>query len=125
MLPRAMTPARNRAFTLVEVLVVIGIIALLIAILMPSLNRARAAARRVQCMSNQRQLAHAWLMYVDEFNGYLPLGYPDGTNATDIRFIPWVIGDQREGSYKSATPTAQRSEDWLLRAGSIYKYLRT
>src|SRR5437763_1186724 len=118
MLPRAMTPARNRAFTLVEVLVVIGIIALLIAILMPSLNRARAQARRIQCMSNQRQLTHAWLMYADEFRGYIPLAYPDGggvTNANtaiDIQFFPWVVGDKRETQARNLVPAAQRTADW-------------
>src|SRR4051794_23819680 len=57
---------RRKAFTLVELLVVIGIIALLIAILMPALQRARDQAVRTQCMSNVRQLTIGWIQYATE-----------------------------------------------------------
>ena len=57
---------RRRAFTLVELLVVVGIIAVLLALLLPSLARARENARRVQCASHLRQLATAFFMYANE-----------------------------------------------------------
>jgi len=53
----------NKGFTIVELLVVISIIALLLAIMLPSLTRARKQAEQVHCLSNQRQLVLAWTMY--------------------------------------------------------------
>jgi prepilin-type N-terminal cleavage/methylation domain-containing protein/prepilin-type processing-associated H-X9-DG protein len=64
-------------FTLVELLVVIGIIALLVAVLLPALNKARRAAQTAACLSNLRQLGIAYYMYVGSNNGYLPYAiYP-------------------------------------------------
>jgi prepilin-type processing-associated H-X9-DG protein/prepilin-type N-terminal cleavage/methylation domain-containing protein len=63
---------RSTAFTLVELLVVIGIIGVLVSIMLPALTVARAASRRATCSSNLRQLALAALAYVTENQGYYP-----------------------------------------------------
>jgi prepilin-type N-terminal cleavage/methylation domain-containing protein/prepilin-type processing-associated H-X9-DG protein len=78
----------RRAFTLVELLVVIGIIGLLIAILLPTLSQARQQAQGVACMSNMRQLGMAFLMYADENQGQFPTC---GINfrPTDDVDMPW------------------------------------
>src|SRR3954466_1110127 len=87
----------RKGFTLVELLVVIGIIALLISILLPSLNRARETANRVKCGSNLRQVGQAILLYANENKGnyprttYTPAAVTtvsatnDGTNGTLVR----------------------------------------
>lgn len=69
-----MTPRNARGFTLVELLVVIGIIALLISILLPSLARAREAAVNVSCLSNLRQMGIGFNMYSNDNQGKLPVG---------------------------------------------------
>lgn len=68
---------RHFAFTLVELLVVIGIIALLISILLPALSRARESSRTVACLSNLKQFTNAAAMYAAEQRGFvLPYGTP-------------------------------------------------
>jgi len=72
-------PQRRRSgFTLVELLVVIGIIAVLVALLLPALTRARAQAIRVQCAANIRQLCQLTIEYASDYGGH----YPDLHNST-------------------------------------------
>ena len=80
--------ARNagkvRGFTLVELLIVIGIIALLMGILLPALSRARQNAQEIACMNNMRQLGMGFLMYSDTFKGYIPADGGNGTSSQPV-----------------------------------------
>lgn len=66
------TSTHRHGFTLVELLVVIGIIALLISILLPALNKARESGRQVKCLSNMKQVATAIMMFANDNKGRMP-----------------------------------------------------
>lgn len=68
-----------RAFTLVELLVVIGIIAVLIGLLVPSLSRARESANRAKCLANLRAIGQAIALYANDFKDRVPNNNPKGT----------------------------------------------
>ncbi|MFW6058862.1 MAG: type II secretion system protein [Phycisphaeraceae bacterium] len=76
----ARLPRDGRAFTLVELLVVISIIALLVALLLPALRAAREQARKIQCASQVRQTATALTTYAEDYDGWFPVVYRDRAN---------------------------------------------
>ena len=81
---------RGKAFTLVELLVVVGIIALLISILLPALTKARKQANIVACSSNLRQMSLFMVQYATESKGYFPLTYWWGSKPTNS----WINSGQ-------------------------------
>lgn len=109
-MPRRATRAarRVRAFTLIEILVVVAIIALLVAILLPSLGKAREQARAASCMSNMRQLGMGFRFFADANNGY----YPDSYHW--FGWQPWWHNPDPD-TFSSPRGSADWEEGWILR----------
>jgi prepilin-type N-terminal cleavage/methylation domain-containing protein/prepilin-type processing-associated H-X9-DG protein len=91
---------RKNAFTLVELLVVIGIISVLISMLLPALNKAREAAKKIACASNMRQIGQAMRMYGNDNNSWMTPGWANYTSTPTLgRYtIPaHVLGNYTDG----------------------------
>jgi len=102
-----MTRDRHAAFTLIELLVVISIVALLIALLLPALNESREAARAAQCGSNQRQLGIVCQVYMNDFEGFLPLRTANSTASPDNGMSP--IRRLQVSGYISDPPNVEQA----------------
>lgn len=87
-------------FTLIELLVVISIIALLMAILLPVLQRAKGQAKAVFCKSNMRQIGIAANLYANAWDSYVPRG-EQGKNTWFIRFMPYLSEKPIDDDYRN------------------------
>lgn len=103
---------RRRGFTLVELLVVIGIIALLIAILVPTLNKAREASNRAVCGSNLRQLGLMFQLYANRYNDYAPMGYIKNAGSLQKNWN-YLVFHNRNGIARTTLM------GWLVDAGVV------
>jgi len=118
-------PTHRSAFTLVELLVVIGIIALLISILLPTLSRAREHAYRVQCMSNERQILSAVMIYTNQWKQSLPnCNWASAALAIQRWGVPGPSGALIAGpGWLYQEPNKNKQAD--VETGVIWPFLRT
>jgi len=104
-------------FTLIELLVVIAIIAILMAILMPTLNRAKEQGKRATCLHNLKQLTLTWILYADYNDDKLVNG-DTGEYSIHNNETPWVLKDWDP----SMTLTQKRN---AILNGALYPYCKT
>jgi len=113
---------RQKAFTLIELLVVIAIIAILMAILMPALNRAREQGQRAACLNNLKQLALAWIMYADENDDKVVSSEAGGTWRNQFG-EPWV-GVTWAGNYAQGGQLPASDQIKGIKEGALWLYVR-
>lgn len=115
---KSATPCRG--FTLIELLVVITIIAILAAMILPALARAKCKAVQISCMNNVKQLITGWTMYAHENNDYVPKNAVLGADAKSANLDCWVTGWLDWGW---GEPAGANTTNLYLIAGTLGPYM--
>ncbi|HEX3359059.1 MAG TPA: prepilin-type N-terminal cleavage/methylation domain-containing protein, partial [Tepidisphaeraceae bacterium] len=104
----------RRGFTLVELLVVVGIIGILIGLLLPALNKARSAAQTAACLGNLRSIGQAMVMYTAENKGWLPgSGWTTGAMFWNFSTSPPTPANPSPAFSVTNSPGLNESSDWI------------
>ena len=104
---------KQDCFTLIELLVVIAIIAILAAILLPALNRARERGRSASCLSNLKQMGTSWKMYQDNNDEWCPGGfYNSFYSPADISSNRWHLRFEKDGYLTKEITRCASSANW-------------
>jgi len=122
---------RSKGFTLIELLVVIAIIAILMAVLMPALNRAREQGKRAACLNNLKQLQLAWIAYAGDNDDRIVNGEayggtagtcPTPTSGAHNR-EKWWTGADCASNYMTGGQLSQDMQLTAIRAGALFPFV--
>lgn len=121
-------PKASFSFTLIELLVVVAIIAVLVAILLPALSRARESARGVVCTTNLKQMGNAFELYAQDYNDFIPRScqniagdYQSWDNAGIGKYMASTVTDEANNDYRITGPNPFKCpSDNILRVEGNY-----